>query len=131
AARGVGWCVARRVEGTVAYGELGFRFGEPLDVDGDGRADVAAGARFKPWHATQQNGSALVWSGAAGALIRAWDGEWQDGLFGHWVLPVPDLSGDGLADLVIAAPHARLGPLARGLIVARSPKTGETIWTHA
>ena len=46
-APGTGWCVARRFAGDVPSGELGFRFGEPLDVDGDGHADVAAGARFK------------------------------------------------------------------------------------
>jgi hypothetical protein len=126
---GSGWCVARRFPGIVDQGELGFRFGEPLDVDGDGRADVAAGARFKLQHGTQQNGEAAVWSGANGALLREWDGEWSDGLFGHWVMPIPDVSGDGLADVVIAAPHAGVRPGAmRGIVVARSPKTGAQLW---
>jgi hypothetical protein len=120
--------VARRFAGSVRGGELGFRFGEPLDVDGDGHADIAAGARFKLWKGNQQNGSAAVWSGASGAPIRAWDGEWPDGLFGHWVMPIPDLSGDGLADVIIAAPHAQVGGLTRGIVVARSPKTGEELW---
>jgi hypothetical protein len=120
--------VARRFPGSIFGGELGFRFGEPLDVDGDGHADVAAGARFKLWHGNQQNGTAAVWSGASGDLIREWDGEWPDGLFGHWVMPVPDLSGDGLADLIIAAPHANLDGRWRGVVVARSPKTGDEIW---
>ena len=52
-------------------------------------------------------------------------------MFGHWVLPIPDLSGDGLADVVIAAPHARVADVARGIVVARSPKTGDEIWQHA
>ncbi len=127
---GVGWCVARRFPGTIAKGELGFRFGEPLDVDGDGHADVGAGARFKLQKGTQFNGEASVWSGADGHLIRSWDGEWDDGLFGHWVMPIPDLSGDGLADVVIAAPHARVGGggQMRGAVVARSPKTGAELW---
>ena len=120
--------MARRFPGSIRGGELGFRFGEPLDVDGDGHADVAAGARFKLWRGTQQNGTAAVWSGASGELIREWDGEWPDGLFGHWVMPVPDLSGDGLADVVIAAPHANLDGRWRGVVVARSPKTGEELW---
>ena len=126
---GAAWCVARRFSGSVPGGELGFRFGEPLDVDGDGRSDVAAGARFKLWHETQQNGSALVLSGRDGGVIRAWEGPWADGLFGHWVMPVPDVSGDGLADVVVAAPHARVedGSM-RGIVVARSPKTGEEVW---
>jgi len=127
-APGSGWCVARRVAGSIKNGELGFRFGEPLDVDGDGHADIAAGARFKPRQKTLQNGDAAVWSGATGALIRSWDGEWPDGLFGHWVMPVPDISGDGLADLIIAAPHASLDGSSRGIVVARSPKTGQELW---
>jgi hypothetical protein len=130
-APGSGWCLARRFPGTVPRGELGFRFGEPLDVDGDGRADVAAGARFELRDRTLQSGNAAIWSGASGALIREWHGGHDDGLFGHWVLPIPDLSGDGLADVVIAAPHA---PVAdghlRGIVVARSPKTGEELWRH-
>ena len=130
-APGAGWCVARRIAGSVPRGELGFRFGEPLDVDGDGQADIAAGARFKLQQKTLQNGDAAVWSGASGALIRAWDGEWPDGLFGHWVMPVPDISGDGLADVIIAAPHAGVGGRMRGLVVARSPKTGEELWRRA
>lgn len=124
--------MARRIAGIVPGGELGFRFGEPLDVDGDGHADIAAGARFKLQPGTTfQNGSAAVWSGASGSLIRAWDGELQDGLFGHWVLPVPDLGHDGLADLIIAAPNARVDGILRGVLVARSPKTGEEIWKRA
>jgi len=122
--------VAQRIAGSVPRGELGFRFGEPLDVDGDGHADIAAGARFK-LQGTFQSGSAAVWSGASGALIRAWDGEPSDGLFGHWVMPVPDISGDGLADVIIAAPHALVHGRMRGLLVARSPKTGEELWQRA
>jgi hypothetical protein len=131
AEHGPGWCVARRIEGSVPGGELGFRFGEPLDADGDGHADVAAGARFKLQQGTLQNGSATVWSGATGAPIREWDGELADALFGHWVLPVPDLGTDGLADVIIAAPLARIDGRLQGVLVARSPKTGEEIWRRA
>ncbi len=125
---GPGWCVAQRFRGTDRRGELGFRFGEPLDVDGDGHADVAAGARFKLQKGTLQAGSAAVWSGKTGALIRAWDGKPEDGLFGHWLLPVPDISGDRLADLVVAAPHALVGGRMHGVVVALSPKTGKELW---
>lgn len=124
---GTGWCVARRIEGNAAKGELGFRFGEPLDVDGDGHADIAAGARFK-LRGSLKFGAAAVWSGARGTLIRAWEGEHRDGLFGHWVLPVPDLDNDRLADTIIAAPHAIVQGIGRGVLTARSPATGKEIW---
>jgi hypothetical protein len=129
---GSGWCVARRIAGDVAEGEFGFRFGEPLDVDGDRHADVAAGTRFKRKPGTTlQNGSAAVWSGANGAPIRTWEGELPDGLFGHWVMPVPDLGDDGLADVVIAAPNARVDGLVRGVVMARSPASGAELWQSA
>jgi hypothetical protein len=127
---GVGWCLARRIAGEVPEGELGFRFGEPLDVDGDGTADVAAGSRFA-MRQTYQAGRAAVWSGASGALIRAWDWEPRDALFGHWVLPIPDVDDDALADLVIAAPLAVTEHGRRGVVVARSPKTGAEIWRRS
>lgn len=110
-------------------GELGFRFGEPLDVDGDGHADVAAGARFA-LVGSERSGKAAVWSGANGTRIRTWIGEHPDGLFGHWMLPVPDLGSDGLADVIIAAPNAVVPGIGRGVLLARSPKTGEEIWKH-
>jgi len=100
-------------------------------MDGDGRADVAAGARFKLQQGTLQNGGVTVWSGTTGAVLRAWDGEFPDGLFGHWVLPIPDLDGDGRADVVISAPTARVEKLVRGVVVARSPATGAELWRRA
>jgi hypothetical protein len=44
---------------------------------------------------------------------------------------VPDISGDGLADVIIAAPHAPVDGRMRGVVVARSPKTGKELWKHA
>ncbi|MBY0275037.1 FG-GAP-like repeat-containing protein, partial [Candidatus Binatia bacterium] len=126
-----GWCVARRFAGDVAGGELGFRFGEPRDVDGDGVADVVAGARFTLEKGTLQNGSATVWSGATGAPLRIWRGELPDGLFGHWVLLLPDLDGDGSADVAISAPNARVEGSVRGVVSARSPATGKEIWQRS
>src|SRR5262249_59386585 len=41
---------------------------------------------------------------------------------------VPDISGDGLADVVIVAPHEPVDQHSFGMLVARSPKTGAEIW---
>jgi hypothetical protein len=123
-----GWCVALRISGIVPGGGLGFRFGSPLDMDGDGTADVAAGSRFKVGKGAYKNGFVEVWSGATGAKIREWDGELTDALFGHFVLPVPDLDGDKLADLITSAPNATVGDSRRGAVSARSPATGNVLW---
>ena len=69
-----------------------------------------------------------MWSAATGAPLRAFDGKWPDALFGHWVLPTSDLSGDRVADLVASAPNARFDGVQRGVVVARSIKSGEEIW---
>ena len=90
----------------------------------------AAGARFSGPPGVQ-NGSVTVWSGASGAPLRAWQSEVPDTLFGHWVMPVPDLGRDGLADVVITAPLARVGDEPRGLLFARSPKTGDELWRRS
>ena len=126
---GSGWCLARRFAGDIPNAELGFRFGEPLDVDGDGHADVAAGARFERQGA-YMTGYVAVWSGSTGARIRTWEAETRDGLFGQWTLLVPDIEGDGLADLITAAPYAVVPGTGRGVLTARSPKTDREIWKH-
>jgi hypothetical protein len=46
-------------------------------------------------------------------------------------MPVPDLSGDGLADVIIAAPHATVDGRMRGVVMARSPRTGDELWRRA
>lgn len=127
---GNAWCVARRFEGTAPGGELGFRFGEPLDVDGDGTADLAAGARYRK-DGVHVAGEAGVWSGATGRLLRTWKGPLENGIFGHWVLAVPDLDGDRRADVVIAAPNGLVGDEMYGVVTARSPATGRELWRRS
>ncbi len=128
---GSGWCVARRFLGRFPLGQLGFRFGEPLDVDGDGVADLAAGSR-SAMAGVHEAGMAGVWSGATGRAIRTWEGpREEDGLFGHWVLAMPDLNGDGRVDVVIAAPNAPIAGVMHGVVTARSPATGDEIWRRA
>lgn len=127
---GDGWCVARRFLGEFPQGQLGFRFGEPLDVDGDGVADLAAGSRSAK-DGTHEAGTAGVWSGKTGAAIRTWKGPPEDSLFGHWVMAVPDLNGDGRVDVVIAAPNANVDGVMTGMVTARSAATGTELWRQS
>lgn len=120
---------ALRIAGRVAKGELGFRFGPPRDVDGDGVSDLAAGARFTDLEFTQM-GSAAVWSSADGRELARWDGAVADALFGHAVLVGPDADRDGLADVVVAAPNGRYGDVYRGALFAYSPRSGKVLWSR-
>ena len=127
-------CLIARIPGTTPGGELGFRFGPPLDANGDGVADIAAGARFTRFDTDPSNqlGVASVWSGTRSDHLLHWQGTVPHGLFGHAAVLVPDLDGDGLADLVAVAPtgsRSRSGTV--GIMWARSVKTGKMLWTRS
>ncbi|MBP9086202.1 MAG: VCBS repeat-containing protein [Kofleriaceae bacterium] len=110
-------CLISREIGDVPHGELGFRFAEPADVDGDGNADMAAGGRFKG------TGYVQVFDRAK----HRWDGDHAAGLYGQDVITVRDLNGDGNADLVISAPNALIDNKPAGIVEARTG-AGELLW---
>jgi hypothetical protein len=83
--------------GTVANGRLGSSVAAAGDVDGDGRADVIAGA---PQGGT---GYARVWSGAGGAVLFSFLGDTVNDLFGSGVAGLGDVDGDGRDDLAVGA----------------------------
>lgn len=117
-------CVSALWTGEHEGGELGNRFSAPLEMSGDGIADLAAGERFSKIGSLDRAGTAYAWSGASGARLLEWPGASARGYFGHAVLSAPDLDGDGLADVIVSAPGA-------ALLAARSPASGQVLWTRA
>jgi FG-GAP repeat protein len=116
------------IEGERKNGELGFRFGSPRDLDGDGIADIAAGARFTDLAFTQM-GTVGVWSSAGGKRLAGWDGQTADALFGHSVLIGPDIDGDRRPDIIASAPAGKYAEVYRGAIRALSAASGRELWS--
>ncbi|MEZ6036083.1 MAG: VCBS repeat-containing protein [Planctomycetota bacterium] len=95
---------------TWGNGVNGSQFGWSVagagDVDHDGYDDVIVGAPAEslPGQSTVLPGSATVYSGATGAVLRRWFGDGHDDLFGFAVACVGDVDGDGWVDLAVGAP---------------------------
>jgi FG-GAP repeat protein len=116
------------IPGEKRNGELGFRFGSPRDVDGDGIADIAAGARFVDLEFSGM-GTVGVWSTAGGGGLAYWEGHAQDSLFGQSVLVGPDIDEDGRPDVVASAPNGQYHDIYRGVVYARSARSGRMLWS--
>lgn len=116
---------ALRVEGTVSGARLGSRLAACGDVDGDGLADWAAAA---PWASGDAVFSGFVVLGRSGDLAglsgtvaadlvpSAWWGEGIGARAGSSLACAHDLTGDGLADLVVGVPFADGAGEARGMV---------------
>ncbi|MBI5763703.1 MAG: FG-GAP repeat protein [Planctomycetes bacterium] len=75
------------------------------DIDGDGYGDIVVGASNEnPGNSPDSAGRAYVFSGATGSLIQELMSPNEDvgGSFGFAVAGVPDASGDGRGDVLVA-----------------------------
>ena len=89
--------------GSALGEQLGFAVAAAGDVDLDGRPDVlvgAPGALVGSWAV----GKVFLRSGASGALLRTFVGEFHGDRFGHAVAGVGDVDLDGVPDVAIGAP---------------------------
>ncbi len=112
--------------------EGGEAFGTSLaglgDVDGDGCADFAIGAPGASDSYAQTIGHVRIYSGRTGQLIRDISGL-VGTKFGASISSSRDLDQDGLADLLIAAPHHVHPDGDRsGRVIAVSPSSSEIIF---
>lgn len=91
-----------RFEGQVETGLFGNCISNANDVDGDGVDDVIVGAKWEN-PAGDLSGSAYIWSGADGSLIKRIDGGNPQDQLGCSVSGVGDLNGDGLNEILVGA----------------------------
>ena len=92
------------IYGSTPGDQLGFSLVNLGDVNGDGKADFAVGAP-QSQALTVSPGYVRVCSGANGATIATVSGiAGTDTDFGYALATMPDVSGDGLKELLIGSP---------------------------
>lgn len=118
--------------------DFGFALADVGDVNGDGVADLAVGARgidnsfplpcvILPCTPTPDQGRAFVFSGATGALIRKLSPADTNFLaFGFALAGLGDVSGDGVPDIAVGAPTRINNKI--GQVFAFSGANGSVLW---
>ncbi|MCC6335889.1 MAG: FG-GAP repeat protein [Myxococcales bacterium] len=101
-------------KGPTVTARLGASVSGPGDVNGDGFADLLAGATGYQPAGSADKGAAFVYLGGPGGLrdeplVRQAAGIGLAAEFGSAVSGAGDVDGDGFADVVIGAPLAGLG----------------------
>lgn len=74
------------------------------DIDGDGVPDIVVGAPNTTINSTER-GRVYLFSGATFQHLDSIDGVQMGGQFGRRVAGLPDLDGDGIADLLASSPY--------------------------
>lgn len=117
-----------RFDGAESFGWFGGSTAGVGDIDGDGFGDLLVGAPNQSPGGSYRAGSAYIFSGASGLLIRQFDGQGPYHNFGIAVAGASDLDGDGLGDVIIGAPGADPGGGFAGSTYVYSSATGALIW---
>ena len=110
-------------DGDSSGDEFGRSVGSAGDVNGDGYADVIAGARY------DDTGSARVLSGLDGSILYTFDGDSTGDRFGASVSGAGDVNGDGYEDLVVGAPSDNNNGFRSGSARVFSGVDGSILYT--
>jgi len=82
------------------------------DIDADGHADIAVGSFLYDYEDADQSevdentGAVFIFSGATGEQVALMGGERWGDRFGFCLDSIPDMDGDGLADLLVGVEKA-------------------------
>lgn len=105
---------------------LGYAIADAGDIDGDGKADIVAGAPGL----MGAIGRVLVYSGADGSVLHEIAGDVAGGRLGAAVAGAGDLDGDGVPDLLLGAEAHPAAGLKAGRVIAVSGATAAILWTR-
>jgi hypothetical protein len=108
--------------------QLGTSVGSAGDVNNDGFDDLIVGAPLDD-NSGSNSGSARVYSGATGAVIRNLSGDSAGDQFGFSVSGAGDVNGDGFDDLIIGSPFADNNGVSSGSVRVVSGANGAVIRT--
>ena len=116
-------------DGAAAEDGLGSSVSGAGDVDGDGFDDVIVGAPEADPGGLSAAGSAFVYSGATGSLLRQIDGAVAFDFLGGSVSGAGDVDGDGFDDVILGAIQAESSAIVNtGSAFVHSGATGAVIW---
>lgn len=105
---------------------FGFSVQGGHDVDGDGRDDLAIGSPT----GTPPAGSVHLHSGASGRRLWTRAGNEPGDRYGHAVGLLPDIDGDGRAEVAVGAPHDDRGGTNAGRVEVLSGRDGAVLWAY-
>ena len=109
-------------------GGFGSAVGGNGDLNGDGIPDFIVGAPAMTSNGLPGSGSALVYSGASGALLYHLDGA-PNYKFGSSIAGLGDIDGDARADFAISSPGSTdAAPLGPGSVFVYSGATGQVLF---
>ena len=107
----------------VAGSQLGYALGDAGDVNSDGVIDIIGGA---PGSGA---GSAWIFSGVDGSVLRELPGEFNGDFFGSAVAGVGDVNDDGVDDVMVGAESSNFAGNLSGRVYVYSGATGALIRT--
>jgi len=114
------------IKGPVPFGNAAHGIGV-ADWDGDGIDDLAVGA---PLDGTAgiSAGAVRVYSARTGTLVTAMYGASPGDEFGANLMRIPDVDGDGIDDIAIAAPGASNAGAFSGSVYVYAAGTGALLY---